>query len=314
MSLIKEIGNFLGLEEDEIGEVVSNAPRSYKRYVVRKKNGGSRFIYHPSKETKALQYAFMELYLKKLPVHESAIGYRRGISSPLRKNAEIHGRYRYSVRVDFEEFFPSIKPRDLFSKISSSNKFTNIEQRFIRNILFIERKTVPIGLAIGSPASPLVSNIVMYSIDQHLSSYALQQKGAYTRYADDCVYSTNKKGDCQKFITEIRNVLRSTKSPKLHLNDEKTILTSRGRRRVVTGLFVCPDGKISIGRKNKRYIKKLIYDLSRGNLKESDALYLRGYLAFIYDVEPEFYNRLSIKYGANLIDKASRETPGSPTE
>ena len=88
--------------------------------IAKKKGGGRRTIHHPSKQTKALQYALIEIFLNKLPIHSCAAAYRRNIKSPLLENATIHAKYSYSVRVDFSDFFHSISPLDLFNQISNN--------------------------------------------------------------------------------------------------------------------------------------------------------------------------------------------------
>jgi RNA-directed DNA polymerase len=307
-SIIDEIANYLGFSRDEVIKISENSPFSYRRYKIKKKNGGMREIFHPAKQTKALQYAIIEcLLIKNFPVHECAKGYIRGVKSPLLVNASSHAKYPYSIHLDFKDFFPSIRPIDLFKIMKKNNEyscFTSSDYNFIENCLFISRRGQKY-LAIGSPASPLVSNIVMYSLDERFLSIAkyISEKSIYSRYADDIVFSTNKKGGCSKFREGVIKVLNKNKFPLLQLNEGKTIFTSKGTRRVVTGLYVCPDGKVSIGRERKRYIKKLINDFKYNVIKQKDLAYLRGYLCFILDVEPDFYNRLVLKYTGDLFKK-----------
>ena len=75
-------------------------------------------------------------------------------------------------------------------------------------------------------------------------------------------------------------------------------------RRTVTGLILTPDKGVSIGRGSKRYVKKLLCDVEHNKLDKEKMPFLRGMLAFILDVEPDFYNRLAIKYGATVMQQA----------
>ena len=79
---------------------------------------------------------------------------------------------------------------------------------------------------------------------------------------------------------------------------------SRGTKRVVTGIVICPNAEVSLGRKNKKYVKKLIFDYMNGKMDASLKNHLRGWLAFILDVEPDFYNRLVLKYSAITVRNA----------
>lgn len=295
--IIEKVSNYLGIEEGAVNLLSIKAPSSYKRYTIPKKSGGYRTIYHPSKQTKALQYALIELLLREQRVHHTARAYIRDNKSQLLNNVNPHRKFKYSLRIDFKEYFPSIKPNDLFNALIVEKKLTYEEETFITNISFINDKRHGKSLAIGAPSSPMISNIVMRNIDEQMYEYAIRNEGVYTRYADDLIFSTNEKGMCKEFYDFVKMVLDRTKSPKLTVNIEKTRFMSKGNKRMITGLIVTCNGEISIGRSNKRYIKKLIYDFMNGEIETSNIKYLKGYLSYILDVEPLFYNRLSIKYG-----------------
>ena len=143
----------------------------------------------------------------------------------------------------------------------------------------------------------------MYSLDEQINAIAngISNKVAYSRYADDIIFSTNLRGGCRSFYEAMLELVASTDSPRLAINSSKTMFSSRAGRRVVTGLFIRPDGGISLGRRNKRYIRKLLFDLKRDSIDPEKLTYLSGYLAFTLDVEPDFYNRLALKYGAELL-------------
>lgn len=309
-SIVEIVSDYLGYTFEQTIEISKHAPKTYRHYRIPKKKGGFRIIYHPSKLTKSLQYALISTVLKHLPIHKAAKAYRRGVKSPLLMNAKIHSKLPYSVRIDFKDFFPSIVPEDLFNSMQGINKFNNLtreEKEFLKNSLFIKGIKGRI-LAIGAPSSPIVSNIVMYKLDEEIQLLAntISTNSAYSRYADDIVFSSHNKGDCNNFYDQIKLKLQEVSSPKLSINEVKTIFTSRGSRRVITGLFICPNGNISIGRKNKKYIKKLLFDFKNNNLNNSNLKYLRGYVSYILDVEPYYYHRLAIKYSADLLENIRR--------
>ena len=259
--------------------------------ILRKRGGGDRTIFHPSKFTKSLQYAIIETILRELPVHRSAAGYIRGIKSPLLRNAERHSKFRYSVRIDFEDFFPSICPNDLIDIVKSSEKFKDIsgeDEQFLTKSLFVRYPTGHIGLAIGAPSSPIISNIIMFSLDEKISKLAISTSmdSVYTRYADDIVFSTNDSGACRRFLDGVDDLVKNIKSPNLKINTKKTVLTSRGTKRVITGLYICPNGEVSIGRKNKRYVRKLLLEFKNKRLDTERTKYLSGYLSFILTLSP----------------------------
>jgi len=310
-NIIELVASYVGLSPNSVLELSKNAHRTYRRYFIPKKRGGQRIIFHPSKSTKALQYGLIETILNRLPVHQCAAAYVGGRKSPLLVNAEKHSRYSYTVRIDFKDFFPSIGPRDLLKVLRESAQFGKInkqEEKFIKRSLFIKYRNGKLGLAIGAPSSPIISNIVMYSLDEEFQKLGMSvsTNSVYTRYADDIIFSTNKKGGCREFYKGFEEIIGRTNSPNLTINKQKTVFTSRGTKRVVTGLHICPDGQISIGRSNKRFIKKLIHDFRVNALDSEKRKYLSGYLSFILDVEPDFYNRLALKYGGELLSRAHK--------
>ena len=315
-SIIDIIASYLGIPPYEVKQLSLNAHKTYKRYFIPKKKGGQRAIFHPSKQTKTLQYAFIETVLSKLPVHQASAAYIRGVKSPLLINATKHSSYPYSVRIDFKDFFPSIVPSDLIKIINDAgilSKIADEDETFISKSLFVKYPDGNIGLAIGAPSSPNISNIIMFSLDEKFTALAMSiyPESIYTRYADDIFFSSNKTGACKDFEIKIEAILKSIDSPNLKVNRKKTTFTSRGTKRVVTGLYICPDGQVSIGRRNKRYIKKLIFDYKNNSIGKKEKGYLSGYLSFILDVEPDFFNRLVLKYGAELV---SRAHVGNPTK
>ena len=70
-------------------------------------------------------------------------------------------------------------------------------------------------------------------------------------------------------------------------------MSKKGQRKI-TGLYLTPEGKISIGRNKKNYIKKLLRDYGKG--KHTKKPHIQGYLCFIKNIEKEFWNCLHNKY------------------
>jgi len=306
------IAAYLGVPESEALAIARKAPRAYRRYQVPKRSGvGMRAIFHPSKETKALQYALLETVLPTLPVHDAAAGYVRGLRSPLLRNAQAHSEFRFTVRLDFKDFFPSITPNDLLGRLEAIDEWAPIDKKdraFLTDALFIDFRQSRF-LAIGAPTSPAISNAAMYELDVRLQACASEHNGRYTRYADDILYSTNEKGGCQVFAERVVTEIAAMDSPDLAMNESKTLYMSRGTRRSVTGLIVTPEGDVSVGRSRKRYVRGLVhrygkYLTGHGEFAEELSDSLRGLLAFILDVEPEFFNRLAQRYGAKVVNSA----------
>jgi len=99
----------------------------------------------------------------------------------------------------------------------------------------------------------------------------------YTRYADDLSFSTDSKGVLFEFPKIVSKNLRKIAYPRIEVNQNKTVFLSRRRNMHVTGLVLAVDGRVSIGRKKKRYIKSLVFRELKNDLSREEKEYLVGY-------------------------------------
>lgn len=304
--IIDDVALFVGFDPVEAETLSAQSPRSYKRYQIEKANGAKRTIYQATPATKALQYGIMELLLSKLPVSDIACADIRGLKSPIKTTVAKHAIFGYSVRLDFSDFFYSIGTTSFDNALNRAGiiiKGKDLE--FLHNSLFVRHHHKK-RLAIGSPSSPSVCNAVMIDIDMQLLSVArrLDPKSIVHRYADDVFFSTDQKGLCHRFVEEVTSSISSWGPPSLNVNQNKTILMSRGTRRMLLGLIITPDKHVSMGRERKRIIRHLLHQKALGKLSEKELLSLKGTLAFVKDVEPDFINRLAMKYTADVVRQA----------
>ena len=173
------------------------------------------------------------------------------------------------------------------------------EDIFVLEHLFFYygKKNKKFKMSIGAPSSPFLSNTILYDFDIKLSKLAEKEDVTYTRYADDLTLTTNKKDTLCLFPAKIKNILKEIEYPKLSINKEKTIFSSKKHNRHITGLVITNDEKISLGRKKKRKIKSLVYSFKEKKPNDKEINQLKGWLAFAKDVEPSFYETLKKKYG-----------------
>src|SRR5258705_9671397 len=182
MSLIHEMVLHFRIGPADLLRIISTAPARYKQYTIPKRTRGERIIAQPSRELKALQRYILEMKLSQFPIHSAATGYvkRRNILH----NAERHQNSRVILKLDFTDFFPSIKVRD-WDRLLSSHRPKEIEQQDLvlyRKILFWgQRSLIPKCLSIGAPTSPTLSNIMLYQLDTELFRAATTTNVIYTR-------------------------------------------------------------------------------------------------------------------------------------
>jgi hypothetical protein len=304
MSFVTDVALKLGVTPGYLLRLARSAPHRYKVYSIPKKDGSSsRQIAQPAKELKAVQRALATIFGDHLPVHEAATAYQKG--SKILRNAEAHAESRFLLKLDFENFFPSIRPGDLTAHLSAYWPLTISPQdiEFISRIIFwAPPKSGDLRLSIGAPSSPFVANTILYDFDVSVSDISDEFDAVYTRYADDVAISSNRPGATAKMHEEVRRIVRKMDYPQLRVNDKKTLYTSKKYRRRVTGLIIANSGKVSLGRDRKRLISAMVHRFKVGTLEKSRISRLRGLLSFAKDVEPQFLDRLASKYGSDVLE------------
>lgn len=306
MSLMDEIMVMTGLGSSELLRILASAPARYKVYAIPKRKGGQRIIAQPSRELKLLQRFVIERLLNRYPVHPSAAAYVK--DKNIRENADAHVRNRIVLKLDFQDFFPSIKVSDwrrffLQNPLDVDVKDLNL----LTHILFWGRGTNrPQCLSIGAPSSPILSNILLFTLDDQIHKLTATQHIAYTRYADDITLSASSYEALLPIEAEIRRIVARLKSPRLVFNDQKRGLYSKGQKRMVTGLILTPETKISIGRSRKRMISSLIHKYTLNALSIEQIGTVKGCLGFALANEPTFVESMRRKYGSEIVTRILR--------
>lgn len=305
MGIVQDLSTLLSVDTERLRKYIATCPHRYKVYDIPKRNGtGVRTIAQPAKELKHLQKYVCNKFLSSLPVHSACTAYRKKTS--IKDNALAHINNNYLLKMDFKNFFPSITPKDLIKHIESNLEWRNWdEDKLVIEKLFFYADGLggELKLSIGAPTSPFLSNTIMYGFDSTIAKICKEKTISYTRYADDISFSTNNKGILFDFTNTVIDKLEQCEYPSLNINPDKTVFLSRKGNMHITGIVLSNDKKISIGRNKKRYIKSLVYRWINNNVSEKEKSYLSGYLSFCVSVEPNFVDRLKIKYGENIINK-----------
>lgn len=297
--LIKLLAAATGLTESDVRSIIVRAPVSYKHYTIAKRTGGRRPISQPAREVKALQRVLAHR-LRHLPVHDAATAYRAGQS--IRSNAERHAKNGPIMKFDFSNFFPSIKARDWQNYCEQNSIFSSTDDILLSALLFFHqpRSSSNLRLAIGAPSSPWLSNVLMYEFDERISAMSAIDKVTYTRYADDITFSAKRTGYLNSIPKNLRDIVKDNKNPALLLNEEKTVVATTKYRRVVTGLILADDGRVTLGRDRKRLIRSMVHHAVSGRNTSEQNGRLAGLLAFAADIEPDFVAAINARYGSNL--------------
>jgi len=283
--------------------LIRSAPHRYKVFKIPKKSSKDmRIIAQPAKEIKILQYWVMNNIFPFFPIHQNAIAYSKGKN--IRCNCKPHINNPYLLKIDFKNFFPSIKGYDFIHYIKLIKRLHLSEddiQHLLRILFWKPKSTNEFQLSIGAPSSPYLSNAIMYKFDNEISVFCSSQGIAYTRYADDLTFSMKDKTNRAIVKEKVLQILRDMPFPKLELNEKKTIYGSKANRRLITGLIITNNGEVSLGRNRKRLIRASIYNYINSKMSEIEEKRYFGMLSFAHDIEPLFIERMKKKFGKEAI-------------
>lgn len=309
--LIDNIASHMEVGSEDIRKFIIAAPLRYKVFAIPKRRGGERVIAQPSAALKIIQRYVVDTQLDTFPVHDAAAAYvaGRGIAD----NAARHRHSRYILKLDFENFFNSITVYD-WRKLVDVTPGHGIASsdlvHFDRILFWGAGGFAPKILSVGAPSSPSLSNKIMYRFDAELVAHARQLGAVYTRYADDITISAQNADVCLQLEQIAQSTLHAQRSPRLRFKKEKRGLYGPGERRMVTGLIVTPDKRVSLGRERKRYISTLVHHSKLGKLDALQMIELKGLLGFVKGCEPSFLASLTTKYGAEVVQNILRFQTG----
>jgi hypothetical protein len=183
----------------------------------------------------------------------------------------------------------------------------------------------------GSPASPVISNLIGNILDSRLLALAMKSNCTYTRYADDITFSTNEKSfsphvavESTKGVWEPSKILASEiRRAGFAINNQKTRMTLCQSRQVVTGLVV--NKKVNIDSDYYRFARAMCHSLfycgkyyrpnppEDGDIEYIENLNpLEGILSHIYFVK----ERRDRKHNTNrkAVERSEFLPPKAPKE
>lgn len=217
----------------------------YHSFELPKKSGGVRVIEAPSDTLKKYQLWIKESILDKFKVSDYAKGFKKNCS--ILDNAKCHVGQELVINIDLKDFFPSIKYSQVF-KIFAYIGYTNEVAHLLTRLCTNNHNVLPQG----SPASPVISNIVSLKLDKRLSALATSFGCTYSRYADDITFSGNN------YIKNIFPIVeRIIIEEGFSINVNKIRLQYSYQRQEVTGLIV--NKKVNVAHEIENEIKNAIY-------------------------------------------------------
>lgn len=289
------LAQLLGRTPGYLASAVNAPEYHYRTFRIPKRKGGHREISSPYPALLACQQWINNNILSRVKIHKSAHGFVSGKS--ILTNAKLHLGQRCLLKIDLEEFFPSIKINYVIKIFRNCGYPANVA-------FYLARLCCKDGkLPQGAATSPALSNIVAYSLDARLSGVAKKFHLKYTRYADDITFSGDRIS-----INTLQILDEIIRDQGFQINREKTHLCRSKGKRIVTGLSVAND-RLRVPREYKRKIKQEIYytlkygyfsHLTHKRIREPfylDSIY--GKLQFWRHIEPD--DRFANKVAPNFL-------------
>ncbi len=201
-------------------------PQSVLRVAIPKPKGGTRLLGIPTVTDRLIQQAIMQVLQPKFDreFSESSFGFRPGRSAHMAVQQSQrfcdHGN-RWVVDIDLEKFFDQVNHDILMAKIArklEDKRVLGVIRRYLQagvlegGVVCARDKGTPQG----GPLSPLLSNIMLDTLDCEL-----ERRGhKFVRYADDCnIYLRSRRAGLRvlasvsKFVSEVLKLkVNETKS------------------------------------------------------------------------------------------------------
>lgn len=279
----KALAEFLGIEYKKLRFLVYHrdvvSVDHYHRYTIPKKKGGERNIAAPKPILKNTQRKILEEILSKIPVSDCAHGFLKGKSVVSGAKAhmadKIHGENTaLLINMDLKDFFPTITFERVRGMFKAFGYCGYISSLLAMICTYCERmpievkgevkyvKTTDRILPQGSPASPMITNIICVKLDKRLSGLATKYNCVYTRYADDMSFSFMEESadlNLGKFMGIVSKIVTEEG---LNINKKKTRFLRKNNRQCITGVVINND-EIGVPKKWIKTLRAAIYNANK---------------------------------------------------
>jgi len=244
----------LGLEYNVINKMINGKRSFYYEYMIPKRSGGFRKIHMPYPSLMKAQNWIYRNILNQVVISPNAHGFVNGKN--IKSNALSHLNTRCLLKIDLQNFFPSIKINRVIPIFQKLGYPDNVSYSLASLVTY--KRSLPQG----APSSPAISNIIAKRLDLRIGELCNQLNLNYTRYADDIAISG--ENITQKMAQWIFRIINNEK---FRINRKKTVLIRGPKsKRIVTGLSV-KGSEVKLPRVYKKSIRQESYFLIKHGLE-----------------------------------------------
>jgi RNA-directed DNA polymerase len=299
-----------------------------------KRSGGYRLLEAPKSRLKGLQRRVLREILERVPAHEAAHGFVRGRSAL--GCAQQHAGSAVVLRLDLEEFFPSIGaprifrtfrglgypepvaraltglctvkvPSFVLSTLPAPSFAENLDAAALDARARTRRRLRHRHLPQGAPTSPALANLACFRLDLRLTGAARSLGTRYTRYADDLAFSGGA-GVARDGERLQRLVAAIALEEGFRVNHHKTRLMTQGQSQRLLGLVT--NQRAHVPRAARDRLEAILTNSMRHGLasqnRDGDPHFLeslRGRVAWVERVNPA--HALKLRHLLNTLEAAA---------
>ena len=290
---------------------------------VPKRRGGYRLVEAPKSRLKMLQRRVLHEILDHVPAHDAAHGFVRGRSTL--SCARPHAGQSLLLRMDLEEFFPSIGaprifrvfrglgypepvaqvltalctlkvPAHVFDALPPPSFAERYDTAELEARARSRRRLSHRHLPQGAPTSPALANLALYRMDARLAGAARAAGASYTRYADDLAFSGGAElGRRSERFEALVAAIAIEEG--FRVNHHKTRVMRHGQTQRMVGLVT--NQRPNVPRVERERIEAILTNCLRLGLesqnRERDPEFLnalRGRVAWVEHVNPAHATKL----------------------
>ncbi len=295
----RALAEVLELHPDDLGWFTDPRCRTehyHYRWHEKGKGRGRRLIEIPKPLLKQTQRTLLAKVVEKIPPHESSCGFQKERS--IFDFVAPHCQKRFVLKVDLEDFFPSITPARVVRLFMTAGypEYVAVVLATLASNAVPSEVLDESGLSIqaqakllrhhlpqGAPSSPALANLCAFRLDCRLSGLARAAGAVYTRYADDLLFSGGddfRRGARKFYIAALAVIIDEG----FKANLRKTRFMQASQRQHAAGLIL--NEKPNVKREEYDQLKAILHNCVR-----------EGWQSQNLNKHPEFRSHLEGRLG-----------------